>query len=137
MPCDKAKSGGSTKQGKVKGVALVDSPTRVAPLTSAKDPPPYGAQHRQDALWEGGNEALPPRWHQFKVEDDETEYQDDNLVMVSWNRPLPGVRLDGPEQQLIPGCEWHISPLGRSYFETTIPGLPRGRNQCQTVQQGA
>jgi hypothetical protein len=50
---DKAKSGGSTKQGKVKGVALVDSPTRVAPLMSAKDPPPYGAQHHQDALWEG------------------------------------------------------------------------------------
>jgi hypothetical protein len=47
------KSGGSTKQGKVKGVALEDSSTRVAPLTSAKDPPPYGAQHRQDALWEG------------------------------------------------------------------------------------
>jgi hypothetical protein len=50
---DKAKSGGSAKQGKVKEVALVDSLTRVAPLTSAKDPPPYGAQHRQDALWEG------------------------------------------------------------------------------------
>jgi hypothetical protein len=50
---DKAKSGGSTKQGKVKGVALADSPTRVAPLTSVKDPPPYGAQHLQDALWEG------------------------------------------------------------------------------------
>jgi hypothetical protein len=50
---DKAKSGESTKQGKVKAVALEDSPTRVAPLTSAKDPPPYGAQHRQDALWEG------------------------------------------------------------------------------------
>jgi hypothetical protein len=49
----KAKSGGSTKQGRVKEVALVDSPTHVAPLTSAKDPPPYGAQHRQDALWEG------------------------------------------------------------------------------------
>jgi hypothetical protein len=50
---DKAESGGSTKQGKVKGVALEESPTRVAPLMSAKDPPPYGAQHRQDALWEG------------------------------------------------------------------------------------
>ncbi|KAJ8590848.1 hypothetical protein M405DRAFT_815260 [Rhizopogon salebrosus TDB-379] len=50
---DKTKSGGSTKQGKVKGIALEDSPTRVAHLTSAKDPPPYGAQHRQDALWEG------------------------------------------------------------------------------------
>jgi hypothetical protein len=50
---DKERPGGSTKQGKVKGVALVDSPMRVAPLMSAKDPPPYGAQHRQDALWEG------------------------------------------------------------------------------------
>ncbi|KAJ8582478.1 hypothetical protein M405DRAFT_562288 [Rhizopogon salebrosus TDB-379] len=50
---DKAKSGGSTKQRKVKGIALQDSPMRVAPLTSAKDPPPYGAQYRQDALWEG------------------------------------------------------------------------------------
>ena len=50
---DKAKSGGPTKQGKVKGVALIDSPTRVAPLTGAKDLPPYGAQHHQDALWEG------------------------------------------------------------------------------------
>ncbi|KAJ8597769.1 hypothetical protein M405DRAFT_803040, partial [Rhizopogon salebrosus TDB-379] len=50
---DKAKSGGSTKKGKAKGVALVDSPTPVAPLMSVKDPPPYGAQRRQDALWEG------------------------------------------------------------------------------------
>ncbi|KAJ8587624.1 hypothetical protein M405DRAFT_821306, partial [Rhizopogon salebrosus TDB-379] len=50
---DNEKSGGSTKQGKVKGVALADSPMRVAPLTSAKDLPPYGAQRRQDALWEG------------------------------------------------------------------------------------
>jgi hypothetical protein len=50
---DKAKSGGSTKQGKLKGVALIDSPTRVAHLMNVKDPPPYGAQHRQDALWEG------------------------------------------------------------------------------------
>ncbi|KAJ8589276.1 WD40 repeat-like protein, partial [Rhizopogon salebrosus TDB-379] len=77
-----------------------DSPTRVAPLTSAKDPPPYGAQHRQDALWEevGGNEALPPGWHQFEVGGSKTQYQDDNLIMSSWNRHLPGVR------------------LGRSYF---------------------
>ncbi|KAJ8597815.1 WD40 repeat-like protein, partial [Rhizopogon salebrosus TDB-379] len=35
--------------------------------------------------------------------------------MVSLNRPLPGVRLDEP-RRLIPGCEWHISPLGRSYI---------------------
>jgi hypothetical protein len=50
---DKVKSGGSAAPGKVERVALVDSPMRVAPLTSAKDPPPYGAQYRQDALWEG------------------------------------------------------------------------------------
>jgi hypothetical protein len=50
---DKAKSGRSTKQGKVKGVALEDSPTRVAPLTSVQDLPPYGTQHCQDTLWKG------------------------------------------------------------------------------------
>ncbi|KAJ8584203.1 hypothetical protein M405DRAFT_827201 [Rhizopogon salebrosus TDB-379] len=95
MVRDKEKSGGSTIREKVKGVALEDSPTRHASLTSAKDLPPYGAQHRQDALWEGGNEALPPRWHQFNVVDG-TEYQDNNLTMASWNRPLPGVRLGEP-----------------------------------------
>ncbi|KAG2753512.1 hypothetical protein P692DRAFT_20649469, partial [Suillus brevipes Sb2] len=35
--------------------------------------------------------------------------------MQAANRPLPGVRLDH-SWELIPGCEWHISPLGRSYF---------------------
>ena len=53
--------------------------------------------------------------------------------MATWNRPLPGVRLgerrikiamgdaltdlnvDEPGD-LAPGWEWHISPLGRSYF---------------------
>ncbi|KAJ8582818.1 hypothetical protein M405DRAFT_867535 [Rhizopogon salebrosus TDB-379] len=94
----------------------MDSPTRVAPLTSAENPPPYGAQHRQDALWEGGNEALPPQRRQLDVENGITDYQDDNLVMTSCNRPLPGVRLDLPGRQLIPLCEWHISPPGRSYF---------------------
>jgi hypothetical protein len=111
---DKAKPGGSIKQGKAKGVALEDSPTRVAPLMSVKDPPPYGAQHRQDALWEGeqpscdahwptkqeagGNKALPPRWQQFKTGGGETRYQDDDLVMGSFNRPLPGVRLGEPRK---------------------------------------
>ncbi|KAJ8587854.1 hypothetical protein M405DRAFT_284904 [Rhizopogon salebrosus TDB-379] len=90
---DKAESGGSTKCGQVKRVAPVDSPAHVAPLTSAKNLPPYGAQHRQDALWKGGNEALPPQWWQLEVGDGETQYQNDNLVMNSWNRPLPGVRL--------------------------------------------
>ncbi|KAJ8590859.1 WD40 repeat-like protein [Rhizopogon salebrosus TDB-379] len=118
MLLDKAKSSGSTKQGNVMGVALVHSPTRVSPLKGAKNPPPYGAQHLQDALWEeevGGNEALPPRWQQFKVGGGRTQYSDDNSVMVSWNRPIPGVRLDEPGE-LTPGWEWHISPLGRSYF---------------------
>ncbi|KIK31668.1 hypothetical protein CY34DRAFT_19688 [Suillus luteus UH-Slu-Lm8-n1] len=37
--------------------------------------------------------------------------------MISFNRPLPGVRLDYyPGHLVVPGCEWHISPLGRSYF---------------------
>ncbi|KAG2054083.1 WD40 repeat-like protein [Suillus hirtellus] len=85
--------------------------------TSAKYLPPYGAQHRQDALWEGGNEALPPMWQQFKTSSDgETLYQDDTLLMVSRNRPSPGVRLDYPGYLAVPGWEWHISPLGRSYF---------------------
>ncbi|KAG2054086.1 WD40 repeat-like protein [Suillus hirtellus] len=84
---------------------------------SAKDPPPYGAQHRQDALWEGGNEALPPMWHQFKTSSDgATLYQDNTLMIVSRSRPLPGVRLDDPGYLAVPGWEWHISPLGRSYF---------------------
>jgi len=44
------KSGTSVKQ---KGGALAKSPIRVAPKTMEDDPPPYGAQHSQDALWEG------------------------------------------------------------------------------------
>ncbi|KAG2067068.1 hypothetical protein BDR04DRAFT_1144516 [Suillus decipiens] len=115
-----------------RGVAL-NSPVVSAPRrTKEKDPPHYGAQYRQDALWEGGNEALPPQWGQYAILDGGIQYQDDTLVMNSRNRPLPGVRLgerrDVPlatknsswnidfPGQLIPGCEWHISPLGRSYF---------------------
>jgi hypothetical protein len=30
-----------------------DSPALLTPRTSEKDPPQYGAQHRQDALWKG------------------------------------------------------------------------------------
>ncbi|KAJ8592608.1 hypothetical protein M405DRAFT_33173 [Rhizopogon salebrosus TDB-379] len=112
---DKATSGGSTKRRKVKRLALVDSPEYTTPLKSAGDLPPYGAQHRQDVLWKGGNEALPPWWSQWEVGDGITRYQDDNLIMVSLNRPLPGVRLYR-HRQLIPGCEWHISQLSRSYF---------------------
>ena len=40
----------------------------------------------------GCNEALPPLWQQYEVGSD-VLYQDDNLMMVSLNRPLPGVRL--------------------------------------------
>ncbi|KAJ8588425.1 WD40 repeat-like protein [Rhizopogon salebrosus TDB-379] len=143
---DKAKSGGSAAPGKVERVALVDSPTRVAPLTSAKDPPPYGAQHRQDALWEGGNEALPPLWQQFKEWNGSTQYQDNILIMTSWKQPLPGVRLDVPGQLLISACEWHISPLGRSYFvnhdtRTTswkkpVPDRPVGSLTPECVIEG-
>jgi hypothetical protein len=101
----------STSAGRRDGQrqAPSESPTPVAlPRTSEKEPPAYGAQHRQDALWEGkevpcdthqltqseagGNEALPPLWQQFQVSD-QTVYQDDTLVIPSYNRPLPGVRL--------------------------------------------
>jgi hypothetical protein len=40
----------------------------------------------------GGNEALPPLWQQYEVSNN-IQYQDNTLIMVSWNRPLPGVRL--------------------------------------------
>jgi len=40
----------------------------------------------------GGNEALPPRWQLFEVGGN-VYYQDDNFVLASSNRPLPGVRL--------------------------------------------
>ncbi|OAX35141.1 WD40 repeat-like protein [Rhizopogon vinicolor AM-OR11-026] len=125
---------------------LVDLPKRVTPLTSERNPPPYGAQHRQDALWEGGNEALPPRWRQLGFGDGDTYYQDDNSVMVSWNRPLPGVRLDAPKDLVVPQCEWHISPLGRSYFvnhntritswKKPIPERPAGSLIPECVMEG-
>jgi len=94
---EEAKSAGSSKRREVDDR-----------LMNEKDPPPYGAQQRQDGLWEGeqscvisagclnktpgGNEALPPQWHLFEVGGD-VYYQDDNLVLVTSNRPLPGVRL--------------------------------------------
>ncbi|KAG2744189.1 WD40 repeat-like protein [Suillus brevipes Sb2] len=111
-------SGSSTSASRRDGQqqAPANSPAPVAlPRPSEKEPPPYGAQHRQDALWEGGNDALPPLWQQFQVLD-RTEYQDDTLIMPSRNRPLPGVRLDDPGELVDPECEWHISPFGRSYF---------------------
>lgn len=103
----------SRREGEL--AALSDSSATVTPRKNAKDLPPYGTQYRQDALWKGGNEALPPMWQQFQVPDHKTLYQDNNLIMGSWNRPLPGVRLDHAGD-LVPGCEWHISPSGRSYF---------------------
>ncbi|KAG2741877.1 WD40 repeat-like protein [Suillus brevipes Sb2] len=94
-----------------------DSSRSVAPRKSEKYPPRYGAQHRQDALWEGGNEAPPPGWREIRSEGDGQPlyHWDDVVFMSTEHRPLPGVRLDYP-WQLIPGCEWHISPFGRSYF---------------------
>jgi hypothetical protein len=49
----KAGSGESAKRREVKRETLANSPARVPLLTSAEDPPPYGAQHRRDALWKG------------------------------------------------------------------------------------
>ncbi|KAG2737327.1 hypothetical protein P692DRAFT_20671114, partial [Suillus brevipes Sb2] len=49
-------SGSSTSAGRRDGQqqAPSKSPAPVAlPRTSKKESPPYGAQHRQDALWEG------------------------------------------------------------------------------------
>ena len=40
----------------------------------------------------GGNEALPPRWQLFEVGGN-VYYQGGDMVMVTSNRPLPGVRL--------------------------------------------
>ncbi|KAG2747555.1 WD40 repeat-like protein [Suillus brevipes Sb2] len=112
----KAKSSTSAKQREANQGQRPDSSRPVAPQKREKFPPRYGAQQRQDALWEGGNEALPPGWTEYEEEgDDQPSYRDDALFMEAAHRPLSGVRLDYP-WQLIPGCEWHISPLGRSYF---------------------
>ncbi|KAG2059904.1 WD40 repeat-like protein [Suillus hirtellus] len=111
-----AESSASAQRRDEERRASLNSPVISAPRRrKEKDPPPYGAQYRQDALWEGGNEALPPQWWQVNLLDGRIAYQDDTVVMASWNRPLPGVQLNLPGQ-LVPGCEWYISPLGRSYF---------------------
>lgn len=114
MPHEEAESSTSARRRE----ALLDTPAAFVPplRTSAKDLPRYGEQRRQDARWAGGNEVLPPLWHQFEALDGTTQYQDDTLIMTSFNRPLPGVRLDAPGDLVVPGCEWHISPVGRSYF---------------------
>jgi hypothetical protein len=94
---------------------LLDSSRPVAPQKSEKYPPRYGAQQRQDALWEGertccginqltqyqagGNEALPPAWAESKVEGDgrPVYYWDGAIFMHTKHRPLPGVRLGKSE----------------------------------------
>jgi hypothetical protein len=43
----------SVKQREANRGVLSDSSVLVAPLKRETNPPPYGAQHRQDALWEG------------------------------------------------------------------------------------
>ncbi|KAJ8586971.1 hypothetical protein M405DRAFT_822470 [Rhizopogon salebrosus TDB-379] len=60
-----------------------DSPELLTSLTSEEDPPPYGAQCRQNALWKGGNDALPPLWQEFEVLNDRTRYVDSKLYMGS------------------------------------------------------
>ncbi|KAJ8593360.1 WD40 repeat-like protein [Rhizopogon salebrosus TDB-379] len=112
---EEAKSGASAKKRELGRGALVDSLAPIARPTRTDRPPPYGPQYRQDALWSGGNEALPPGWFQFQLEDGTLVYQDYNLHMSSWYRPLPGIRLD-LLGRLVSGCEWYISSLGRSYF---------------------
>jgi hypothetical protein len=89
---------------------LSDSSGLVAPLKREKNPPPYGAQHRQDALWEGelvycgidqltqyragGNKALPPMWTEGRVVGvTELLYYDEALFISTNQRPLPGMRL--------------------------------------------
>ena len=50
--------GGTADRREGAGGALVDSLPCIAPLTSMEDPPPYGAQQRQDALWKGENRIM-------------------------------------------------------------------------------
>ncbi|KAG2746974.1 WD40 repeat-like protein [Suillus brevipes Sb2] len=129
----KAESSTSAKQRETNKGQPSDSSRPVAPQKSEKYPPRYGAQHRQDALWEGGNEALPPAWRESKAErDGRSLYWDDAFLMHTAHRPLPGVRLDY-SQELILGCEWHVSPLGRSYFvnhNTRTTSWKKPRPEC-------
>jgi hypothetical protein len=106
----KPESSTSGKQRQADRGLLSDSPGLVAPVKREKNPPPYGAQHRQDALWEGelvycendqltqhqagGNEALPPMWTEYKVmRVAEPLYCDEALFINTYKRPLPGIRL--------------------------------------------
>lgn len=91
-------------------------------------------------------------WQQFQVPDHKTLYQDNNLIMGSWNRPLPGVRL-GERRKYNNKRETHcrtqilleiLSPdVNGTYHHpvgpissTTILGLRHGRNPCQIAKQG-
>ncbi|KIK42306.1 hypothetical protein CY34DRAFT_805050 [Suillus luteus UH-Slu-Lm8-n1] len=112
----KAESSTSAKHREANKAQPSDSSRPVAPQKREKYPPRYGAQHRQDALWEGGNESLPPGWTGSEAEEDgKLTYRNEAIFMHTAHRPLPGVRLDY-HGELIPGCEWQMSPLGRSYF---------------------
>jgi hypothetical protein len=53
MPRNDDVSSTSARQREVEHEALLDSPTIVTSLKRREDPPPYGAQHHQDALWKG------------------------------------------------------------------------------------
>jgi hypothetical protein len=100
----------SVKQREENRGVLSGSSGSVAPLKREKNPPPYGAQHRQDALWEGelvdreidqltqyragGNEAFPPMWTKRKpVGSAEPLYYDEAVFITTYERPLPGIRL--------------------------------------------
>jgi hypothetical protein len=110
MPHPKTESSTSAKPKQADQGLLSDSPGPVAPLMREKNPLPYGAQHRKDALWEGelvyceidqltqyqtgGNKALPPMWTEGKAEGvAKPLYYDEALFMGTSQRPLPGLRL--------------------------------------------
>jgi hypothetical protein len=110
MPHAKPESSTSENQRQADRGLPLDSPGPIPPLKREKNPPPYGAQHRQDALWEGelvdreidqliqyqagGNEALPPMWTERKtVGSAKPVYHDEVFFMSTFQRPLPGMRL--------------------------------------------
>jgi hypothetical protein len=54
MPREEAESSTLPKRRDGERETVLNSSALGAPLqTREKDPPPYGAQHPQDALWEG------------------------------------------------------------------------------------
>jgi hypothetical protein len=56
---EQAKSGESA-EGSGEGTAFIESPTRPAHMTRPENPPSYGEQQRQDALWKGEQPSLIP-----------------------------------------------------------------------------